>query len=185
MKLTTPSTRRAAPLVATSACASLRSSRAGQLPIFARYKISAPMTEAFDLLHAQLGQEATNSPSPFMRWLRPVILAVEAGSLTFRIRVREEMLNPGHSLHGGVSAAMIDDIIGATLFTLPDPVFYVSLHLSVDYLGPAFLGDEAIVRSTLVKKGRRHVLGVGEVWNTDESRVLVRGTAHLIPREAR
>ena len=143
------------------------------------------MTEAFQLLQSRIGQEATNSPSPFMRWLRPVILAVEEGSLTFRIQVREEMLNPGNTLHGGVSAAMIDDIIGATLFTLPDPVFYVSLSLSVDYLGPAFEGDDVIVRSTLVKKGRRHVLGVGEVWNADESRMLVRGTAHLIPREAR
>ena len=143
------------------------------------------MTEAFEALRAQIGREATQSPSPFMRWLRPVIVAVEEGSLTFRIRVREEMLNPGQTLHGGVSAAMIDDIIGATLFTLPDPVFYVSLNLSIDYLGPAVAGDEVIVRSQLIKKGRRHVIGVGEVWNADESRVLVRGTAHLIPRVAR
>ncbi len=143
------------------------------------------MSDALQLLRSQIGREASQSPSPFMRWLRPVILAVEEGALTFRIRIREEMLNPGHSMHGGVSAAMIDDIIGATLFTLPDPVFYVSLNLTVDYLGPAFAGEEVIVRSTLAKRGRRHVLGVGEVWNADESRLLVRGTAHLIPREVR
>ncbi|WP_116126793.1 PaaI family thioesterase [Lewinella sp. IMCC34183] len=143
------------------------------------------MHDAIARLRSQIGQEATESPSPFMRWLRPVILSVEEGALAFRIRVREEMLNPGQTLHGGVSAAMIDDIIGATLFTLPDPVFYVSLNLSVDYLGPAMAGEDVIVRSHLTKRGRRHVLGTGEVWNTDESRVLVRGSANLIPRVAR
>lgn len=143
------------------------------------------MTEIFEALRARVGQTVSDGPVPFMRWLSPEVVAVEEGRLTYRIVLREEMLNGMGTLHGGVSAAMIDDIVGTVVLTLPDPVFYVSLNLSVDYLGPARAGEAVIVHGYLIKKGRRHVLGVGEVWNADESRMLVRGTVHLVPREAR
>ncbi len=38
------------------------------------------MTETFPLLQSQIGQETTRSPSPFVRWLRPVVLGVEEGA---------------------------------------------------------------------------------------------------------
>lgn len=65
------------------------------------------------------GKAFTESPSPFMRWLNPIIISAD-GALTFEYQIRPEWLNPAGGLHGGITAAIIDDVIGATMFSLND-----------------------------------------------------------------
>lgn len=88
---------------------------------------------ALDKIKSFMGNEFTASPSPFMRWLKPIVLSAEQGALEFEYTVRAEWLNPAGNLHGGVTAAIIDDIIGATLFSLNEPDFYTTINLGVDY----------------------------------------------------
>lgn len=71
--------------------------------------------DASQFLKSHIGKEVSQSPSPFMAWLKPVITEVIEGSITFQHTVRREMTNPFGTLHGGIIAAMIDDAIGATL----------------------------------------------------------------------
>jgi hypothetical protein len=69
-------------------------------------------------IQQEIGKEFSKSPSPFTHWLKPVVKGAEAGSLIFEYRIRKDMTNPMQVLHGGVSAGIIDDIIGATVFTM-------------------------------------------------------------------
>lgn len=69
-----------------------------------------------EILQSFKGKEFTESPSPFMKWLKPKVLDVEPGYVSMEYRVRKEMTNPIGTLHGGVTAAIIDDIIGAAMF---------------------------------------------------------------------
>jgi acyl-coenzyme A thioesterase PaaI-like protein len=61
-----------------------------------------------------IGKEFTVTFS-VMKWLNPVVLSAEEGHLEFQYTVRPEWLNPWKP-HGGVTAAIFDDVIGATCF---------------------------------------------------------------------
>lgn len=130
-----------------------------------------------------IGEEITHSPSPFMLWLKPVILSAEIGKLSFQYRVRKEMTNPVGQLHGGITAAIVDDAIGATLFALGEEHFYATIHNSVDYFGPAYENDYIIADTSIIKKGRQLVNLQCEIWNADRSRMLAKGYSNLIKNE--
>lgn len=140
-------------------------------------------SKAAEYLKSHIGKEITDSPSPFMAWLQPVILAVEDGSLTFQHTIRKEMTNPFGTLHGGITAAIIDDAIGATLISYGEPYFYVSVNLMVDYLSAAREGDVILAQTSIIKKGSQIVNAQCEVWNADRSKLIAKGYTNLLKTE--
>lgn len=140
-------------------------------------------SQAAEMLKANIGKEITESPSPFMAWLRPVILKVEEGSLTFQHTIRKEMTNPFGTLHGGITAAIIDDAIGATLISYGEPYFYVSVNLVIDYLSAAREGDVVLADTLIIKKGSQVVNAQCEVWNADRTRLIAKGYTNLLRTE--
>ena len=140
-------------------------------------------SEAAAFLKAHIGKEITDSPSPFMSWLKPVMLSVEEGGLTFQYTIRKEMTNPFGTLHGGITAAIIDDSIGATLISYGESYFYVSINLVIDYISSAREGDEVIAQTSIIKKGNQVVNAQCEVWNKDRSRLIAKGYTNLLKTE--
>jgi uncharacterized protein (TIGR00369 family) len=122
-------------------------------------------TQEAKFLRTHIGREVSTSPSPFMNWLKPVMLLVEEGSLEFQYIVRNEMTNPFGTLHGGITAAMIDDAIGATLICYGEPFFHVTINLAVDYFTAAKEGDVIIAKTSVIKKGKQLVNAQCDIWN--------------------
>lgn len=121
------------------------------------------------------------TPSAYTRWLRPVARKAELGNLVFEYVVREDMLNPAGTLHGGVTAGIIDDLIGATVFTLNEEGhFHPTINLNIDYFAAARLNDTIIAETTIAKRGRQIVNLLCEVWNDDKTKLLARGTSNLM-----
>jgi len=141
------------------------------------------MTKHLEILRSFIGKAFTASPSPFMRWLNPIIESVGHEYLEFRYTVRQEWLNPMGTLHGGVSAAIIDDIIGATLMCLDDPRIYITINNTIDYFAPAREGEDIIAKSYIVKKGKEIVNAGCEIWNADRTRLLAKGASNLLSKE--
>lgn len=140
-------------------------------------------SKAAEYLKAHVGKEITDSPSPFMAWLKPVLLVVEEGSLTFQHTIRKEMTNPFGTLHGGITAAIIDDAIGATLISYGEPYFYVSVNLVVDYLSAAKESDVILAQTSIIKKGSQIVNAQCEVWNADKTKLIAKGYTNLLKTE--
>lgn len=132
------------------------------------------------ILQQHINMEFTQSPSPFMRWLRPIILSASRGSLSFSYKVRQEMLNPSGVLHGGVTAAIIDDVIGATMFTLNEEYYYTTINNVIDYFSVARLGETIIADTNIVKKGKQIVNVACEIFSEDKSRLIAKGISNLI-----
>jgi uncharacterized protein (TIGR00369 family) len=109
-----------------------------------------------------------------------VALIVERGKLSFQYTVRQDMTNPMGTLHGGVTAAICDDIIGATLFTLGETHFYTTVNIAIDYFLPAKEGEIIIADTMILKKGNRIVNAQCEIWNADKSRLIARGYTNLL-----
>jgi len=140
-------------------------------------------SDAAQFLKDRIGKEVTDSPSPFMSWLKPVMIEVTEGSLTFQYTVRHEMTNPFGTLHGGIIAAMIDDAIGATLISYGEPNFYVSINLVVDYLASAREGDIILAQTAITKKGDQVVNAQCEIWNADRTKLIAKGYTNLLKTE--
>jgi len=140
-------------------------------------------TNEAKFLKAHIGKEVTGSPSPFMNWLKPVMLLVEEGKLEFQYTVRNEMTNPFGTLHGGITAAMIDDAIGATLICYGEPFFHVTINLAVDYFAAAKEGDVIIAQTTVIKKGKQLVNAQCDIWNADRTRLIAKGYTNLLKTE--
>ncbi len=130
-------------------------------------------------LQSFIGKEFTESPSPFMRWLNPIVVSAEEGQIEFQYKVRAEWLNPMENLHGGVTAAIMDDIIGATMFSLNERSFITTINNAIDYFSTAQENDDIIAETKVLKRGKQFVNAQCEIWNADKSRLIARGTSNL------
>ncbi|HOZ88292.1 MAG TPA: PaaI family thioesterase [Bacteroidia bacterium] len=135
---------------------------------------------ALEILRSFKGKEFTASPSPFMLWLNPVVIEAESGCLSFKYLVRGEWINPMGMLHGGVTAAIMDDVIGATMFSLNEEHFYTTLNNVIDYFATARENDTVIADTRIIKKGKQVVNVQCEIWNADKSRLIAVGHSNLL-----
>lgn len=138
---------------------------------------------ALSVLQSFTGKVFTQSPSPFMVWLAPVVLLAEEGHLEFEYKVRPEWLNPAGNLHGGVTAAIIDDALGATMFSLNEPFFYSTINNTIDYFSAAVEGDVLIAETRIIKRGRQFINAQCDIWNADKSRLIAKGYSNLFKTE--
>lgn len=135
--------------------------------------------DKLEILKTFIGKEFSGSPSPFMRWLNPTVISAEEGHLEFQYTVRQEWLNPMGNLHGGVTAAIFDDIIGATMFSLNENNFIVTVNNSIDYFSTAKENETIIAETKIIKRGKQFVNSECEIWNSDKTRLIARGTSNL------
>lgn len=138
---------------------------------------------ALTVLQSYVGKTFTSSPSPFMVWLAPVVLSAEEGRLKFQYKVRSEWLNPAGNLHGGVTAAIIDDVLGATMFSLNEPFFYSTINNTIDYFSAAAENDLLVAETRIIKRGRQFINAQCDIWNADKSRLIAKGYSNLFKTE--
>lgn len=131
-------------------------------------------------LISQLGQTVTSSPSAFMLWLAPVVREIDHGAMTFEYVVRKEMTNPIGTLHGGVTAAIMDDMIGATIISLGRDHFYTTVNNVIDYFSTAKCGDLITGKTKVIKAGQQIINVQFELWNLQKERLLARGYSNAL-----
>ncbi len=138
-----------------------------------------------DQLKSFLGKEFTESPSAFSRWLKPIVISAEEGHLEAGYTVRAEWLNPVGNLHGGVTASIIDDILGATMFSLNEPYFYTTINNVIDYFSAVKEGEKIVAETKIIKRGKQFINAQCDIWNADKTRLIAKGTSNLFKTEVR
>ena len=134
--------------------------------------------EVLNRLRDNIGKELTNSPSPLGSWLKGTIRKVEHGSLTIEFKVREDMTNTARILHGGATAAIMDDTMGMTVASLGHESFFATVNLSIDYLSSANIGD-IITATTKINREGRHIVNIDCVIVNAKGKLLSKGTSNL------
>jgi acyl-coenzyme A thioesterase 13 len=114
-----------------------------------------------------------------IRWLNGTLRDAREGSITIEFVVREEMTNPMGILHGGITAAIMDDVIGTTVYSLGREYFYTSVNLVIDYLASAQKGETITASAQIIRAGKTIVNAQCEITNA-EGKVLARGTSNLL-----
>lgn len=139
-----------------------------------------PVSPALAYFRSRLGQALSQaSPSPLGHWLNGTLVGAEEGSLTVEHLIRDEFCNPGGILHGGTASAMMDDVMGMTVFSLGLDAFYSSINLSVDFLWSAKPGEILTVKSSIIRQGRKIVNAACEIRNA-ENVLIAKATSNLV-----
>ncbi len=84
---------------------------------------------------------------------------------------------PGH-LHGGASAAVLDEAMGAAVWSAGLRV--VAVNLEINYKQPVPLGQKVTIRARVKEKQARKVLTTGEILLPDGS-AAVTGRGIYVP----
>ena len=136
--------------------------------------------QRLEFLRKSIGNIISNSPSNYMNWLAPVLVKAEYGILVCKYTVRKEMTNPYQILHGGVTAGIIDDLIGATVFTMCLGERYTTVNNYIDYFAPAGEGDEIVAETSIVKKGRTILNLQCEIFLPSKKRLIAKGYSNML-----
>lgn len=138
------------------------------------------INERLKVFQSFIGKEVNNSPSNFMNWLKPTVISAEKGFLHCSYVVRLEMTNPYGILHGGITAGIIDDIIGATVFTLGLSNTYTTVNNNIDYFAPAKEGDVITAKTSIIKQGKTIINLQCDVFLPSKNRLIARGYSNML-----
>jgi acyl-coenzyme A thioesterase 13 len=135
--------------------------------------------ERLEMIQSYKGKEFILERNCYSNWLKGKVLNAEYGSLALEYLVREEMTNPNGSMHGGVIAGILDEVIGLTCYTLGMENIFPTIDLKVDYFLGSKAGDLVKAESRLIRKGNTVVNIQASLFNTDD-KVLAFASSNLV-----
>jgi acyl-coenzyme A thioesterase 13 len=133
-----------------------------------------PILEQFKTM---IGQPM-GSPSPIGKWLGGTLKVAEENLLEADYVVREDFLNPMGVMHGGVYAVMMDDLMGALVFSLNNDYFFTTVNLAIDYLSSAKLNETVSVKAEVIKEGKNIIHCESRLYNK-EGKLLAKSISNL------
>lgn len=111
--------------------------------------------------------------SPFWRHMQFKIITLERGSAVIEMTVQNHLLNAIGILQGGVSAALLDAVLGLAVRTVEKRVT-VTVNLNVSYIKPARHERRLRANGKLLSLGETIATSQAEVW--DDTRLIAHGT---------
>jgi uncharacterized protein (TIGR00369 family) len=99
--------------------------------------------------------------NPFLDLVGPVYMSDQKDRIEMGMLAGNQHKNPGGVVHGGLLMTMMDNLMGATVFTVIAPRFAATVSLNCDFLSPTQPGE--------------WITGTGEVVRHTRSMVFVRG----------
>jgi len=99
------------------------------------------------------------------------------GTLTGIMKVENQDCNSGGTLHGGMTALLVDSLSGVALMTHPKCTSSgVSLSINMTYMSAAPLGDEIVIKASTDKIGKRMAFLNVEIFNRKNGAMVAKGT---------
>jgi uncharacterized protein (TIGR00369 family) len=103
------------------------------------------------------------------------------GQLRSELDVRDELLNPFGSLHGGVIAALVDHVLGAVLYpVIPRGAWAATTEFKLNLLAPV-TGGIVAAEATIISKTKRTAVVRIDVTNDGQAAGAAQGTVTIVP----
>ncbi|MDO4595834.1 MAG: PaaI family thioesterase [Coriobacteriaceae bacterium] len=108
----------------------------------------------------------------------------EDGELVCYFEPREIHQSYPDRVHGGISACVLDEVIGRTVQVEHPGVWGVTISLDLKYRRPVPYGERLVARGRCTKLGRRTFEGEGKIMTPDgKVAVEAKGTYAICPPE--
>ena len=118
------------------------------------------------------------SPSPVGKWLDGTLVDAGEGYLVAEYTVKPEFANPMGVMHGGIYAVMMDDLMGALVFSLNNEFLFTTVNLAIDYLSSAKIGEKVKVRAEVIKAGKNIIHCECKLYN-ESGKLLTKSISNL------
>ncbi|XP_032078561.1 acyl-coenzyme A thioesterase 13 [Thamnophis elegans] len=109
------------------------------------------------------------------------VVSANPGKVVCEMKVEEQHTNRGGTLHGGLTATLVDIVSTAALLYTERGVPGVSVDMNITYMSSAKIGEEILITAEVLKQGKS--LGFANVNLTDKitGRLIAQGrhTKHL------
>jgi uncharacterized protein (TIGR00369 family) len=136
-----------------------------------------PDLSAFDPAIARTFLETSIQAVGLPGYLGVRFVDFQPGRLVATMEVRDELLTPFKTLHGGVMAGLVDHVLGCVLYPLmPRGQWAATTEFKLNYLAPVFAGATLRAESTVVSLGRRTAVVRVEVASGDQLVCVAQGT---------
>ena len=113
----------------------------------------------------QINKRLQHAQFPFNQFLGLRVVNAYDDGLVMETSVRPEWANVAGSVHGGITAALLDTAVGIAVYRAFDFTREVTtVEFKVNYLRPVLKG-KITVKSKLLKTGKTLIVGVGDVLN--------------------
>lgn len=123
--------------------------------------------------------EMNQLASGVTRWLGGELKEILPGKLVAEFVVREDMTNPLRTLHGGIAALIMDEMMGMMVYLLGNPYAHTSVNLNCDFLHYAPVGTKLIATATVIRKGKNIIHCESEIRN-DEGKIIAKSSSNLV-----
>ena len=137
------------------------------------------MNKRVEIFRTQIGQDKWLFDYPLMDWMNAKVLEVDEGKVKMQFTVEKYMLNPIGILHGGIAAAMLDELMGAAGFTIGRPTGYATINMNIDYLNSAKAGEKVIGECVIILAGKNIMHAEARLYNA-EGKLLSKASSNLI-----
>ena len=103
----------------------------------------------------------------------------DIGRCVVELKVEKDHSNLYGTLHGGFSATLVDAVTSYALVT--DDIdslrnLGVSVHLGLEYMKAAKVGEDIVVDAAVVKRGKSLAFLTAEIRNKHNNEILVKGS---------
>ncbi|MBW8051764.1 MAG: PaaI family thioesterase [Cytophagales bacterium] len=131
-------------------------------------------------IKSQLGLKHFHYPDKYGEWLGYKMLKFDRKkqSVEGSLKIRKDHLSPAGRVHGGVISGFFDFACGAAAFTtMDDSDFCSTVELKVNYFLPIELGDNLIIQTKVVFRGRKICVIHGYIYRKNETQPTAMATA--------
>ncbi|XP_008329893.1 acyl-coenzyme A thioesterase 13 isoform X1 [Cynoglossus semilaevis] len=129
----------------------------------------------------QIMRTMVNSPG-YDRVLSKVeVLSATPGKVVCELRVEEEHTNRMGTLHGGMTATLVDVISTMAVMYSERGAPGVSVDMNITYINAAKLGEDVIITAQVLKQGRTLAFATVDLTNKATGKLIAQGrhTKHL------
>nr|XP_004670044.1 acyl-coenzyme A thioesterase 13 [Jaculus jaculus] len=109
------------------------------------------------------------------------VVSAAPGKVTCEMKVEEQHTNKLGTLHGGMTATLIDCISTVALLCSERGAPGVSVDMNITYLSPAKIGEEVVITAHVLKQGRTLAFASVDLTNKATGKLIAQGrhTKHL------
>ncbi|XP_041664567.1 acyl-coenzyme A thioesterase 13 [Cheilinus undulatus] len=109
------------------------------------------------------------------------ILSASPGKVVCEMRVEEEHTNRGGTLHGGLTATLVDVISTVAIMNTERGAPGVSVDMNITYMSAAKMGEDILITAQVLKQGRTLAFASVDLTNKVTGKIIAQGrhTKHL------
>ncbi|NXI50726.1 ACO13 thioesterase, partial [Chloroceryle aenea] len=103
------------------------------------------------------------------------LLSATPGKVVCEMKVEEEHTNRGGTLHGGLTATLVDVVSTAALLYTERAMPGVSVDMNITYTSAAKIGEDILITAQILKQGRNIAFATVDLTNKTTGKLIAQG----------